>query len=137
MLLIVDRGIVRIMNSTRTHPLRIGQRVWVFGAQSYRPFGTASELTVMRTEQAVELPDQVSDEVGACLGIPGITAHRAVFGDGAVSDMICKRRRVATAGKSAEFIVIVDMPAEVVERYRYYLDDGTPYLKTASSFGTS
>jgi NADPH2:quinone reductase len=32
----------------------------------------------------VTLPDEVSDEVGACLGIPGITAHRAVFGDGPV-----------------------------------------------------
>ena len=28
-----------------------------------------------------------SDEVGACLGIPGITAHRAVFGDGPVAGM--------------------------------------------------
>ena len=64
---------------------RIGQRVWVYGAQSYRPFGTAAQLTVVPTEQAVELPDNVSDEVGACLGIPGITAHRAVFADGPVA----------------------------------------------------
>ncbi len=64
---------------------RVGRRVWVFGAQSYRPFGTAAELTVVPTWQAVDLPDTVSDEVGACLGIPGITAHRAVFGDGPVS----------------------------------------------------
>lgn len=34
----------------------------------------------------MNLPDDVSDELGACLGIPGITAHRAVFGDGPVSD---------------------------------------------------
>jgi NADPH2:quinone reductase len=33
----------------------------------------------------VALPEGVSDEVGACLGIPGITAHRAVFGDGPVA----------------------------------------------------
>jgi NADPH2:quinone reductase len=64
---------------------RLGQRVWVYGAQSYRPFGTAAQLTVVPAEQAVELPDEVSDEVGACLGIPGITAHRAVFGDGPVT----------------------------------------------------
>src|SRR3954467_2190057 len=64
---------------------RIGQRVWVHGAQSYRPFGTAAQLTVVPDEQAVELPSEVSDEVGACLGIPGITAHRAVFGDGPVT----------------------------------------------------
>src|SRR3954447_17365977 len=64
---------------------RVGQRVWVYGAQSYRPFGTAAQLTVVPAEQAIELPDEVSDEVGACLGIPGITAHRAVFGDGPVA----------------------------------------------------
>src|SRR6476620_11483106 len=64
---------------------RVGQRVWVYGAQSYRPFGTAAQLTVVPAEQAVELPEEVSDEVGACLGIPGITAHRAVFGDGPVT----------------------------------------------------
>ncbi|WP_130651470.1 NADPH:quinone reductase [Egicoccus halophilus] len=65
-------------------PGRIGQRVWVYGAQSYRPFGTAAEWTVVPSALAVRLPDQVSDEVGACLGIPGITAHRAVLGDGPV-----------------------------------------------------
>jgi NADPH:quinone reductase len=64
---------------------RVGRRVWVYGAQSYRPFGTAGQLTVVPAEQAVALPDDVSDEVGACLGIPGITAHRAVFGDGPVT----------------------------------------------------
>jgi NADPH2:quinone reductase len=64
---------------------RVGQRVWVFGAQSYRPFGTAAELTVVPSWQAVDLPVGVSNEVGACLGIPGITAHRAVFGDGPIS----------------------------------------------------
>src|SRR5438270_3924450 len=68
-------------------PSRIGQRVWVYGAQSYRPFGTAAERTVVPDDQAVALPDEVSDELGACLGIPGITAHRAVFGDGPVAGM--------------------------------------------------
>ena len=66
---------------------RIGQRVWVYGAQSYRPFGTAAQLTVVPDDQAVALPDGVGDELGACLGIPGITAHRAVFSDGPVAGM--------------------------------------------------
>ena len=65
-------------------PARVGHRVWVYGAQSYRPYGTAAELTVVPTDLAVDLPDSVSDEIGACLGIPGITAHRAVFADGPV-----------------------------------------------------
>src|SRR3954452_6711906 len=64
---------------------RVGRRVWVWGAQSYRPSGTAAEYTVVPADQAVDLPDAVSDELGACLGIPGITAHRAVFGDGSVA----------------------------------------------------
>lgn len=65
-------------------PARAGRRVWVYGAQSYRPFGTAAEATVVPAELAVDLPDNVAVESGAALGIPGITAHRAVFGDGPV-----------------------------------------------------
>jgi NADPH2:quinone reductase len=63
---------------------RAGERVWVYGAQSYRPFGTAAQYTVVPEQQAVRLPDHLSDELGASLGIPGITAHRAVFADGPV-----------------------------------------------------
>jgi NADPH2:quinone reductase len=40
---------------------------------------------VIPSWQAIDLPEGVSDEVGACLGIPGTTAHRAVFGDGPVA----------------------------------------------------
>jgi NADPH:quinone reductase len=65
-------------------PGRLGRRVWVWGAQSYRPSGTAAELTVVPDGSAVDLPDAVADDVGVCLGIPGITAHRAVFADGPV-----------------------------------------------------
>lgn len=64
---------------------RLGQRVWVYGAQSYRPFGTAAQMTVVPDNQAVALPDAVSGELGASLGIPGITAHRCVFSDGPVT----------------------------------------------------
>jgi NADPH2:quinone reductase len=56
----------------------------VYGAQSYRPFGTAAQLTLVPAEQAIELAEEVSDSLGACLGIPGLTAHRAVFSDGSV-----------------------------------------------------
>ncbi|MET7889944.1 NADPH:quinone reductase [Streptomyces mirabilis] len=63
---------------------RVGQRVWVYGAQSYRPFGTAAQYTVVPEDLAVRLPDHLGDELGASLGIPGITAHRTVFSDGPV-----------------------------------------------------
>ena len=63
---------------------RVGERVWCFGAQSYRPFGTAAEYVVVPDEQAIRLSDGVSFEQGACLGIPGITAHRAVDVAGSV-----------------------------------------------------
>jgi NADPH2:quinone reductase len=56
----------------------IGQRVWCYGAQSYRPFGTAADYTVVPLRQAILLPAAASMEQGACLGIPGITAYRAV-----------------------------------------------------------
>jgi len=58
---------------------RIGERVWCYGAQSYQSFGTAAEYVVVPFHQAVSLPENVSFEQGACLGIPGITAHRAVY----------------------------------------------------------
>jgi NADPH:quinone reductase len=62
----------------------LGRRVWCYGAQSYRPFGTAADYTVVPVAQAVPLPDGVPFEQGACLGIPGITAHRAVHVAGPV-----------------------------------------------------
>jgi NADPH:quinone reductase len=39
-------------------------------------------------DRAVPAPDALSDDLGACLGIPGITAHRAVFADGPVDNQV-------------------------------------------------
>jgi len=71
----------------------IGRRVWCFGAQSYRPFGTAAGYTVVPFTHLVALPGAVPLEQGACLGIPGITAHRAVHVAGSV-----KRKTVLVQG---------------------------------------
>ena len=49
----------------------LGKPVWCYGAQSYRPFGTAAEFTVVPAAKAVPLPAKVTPEQGACLGIPG------------------------------------------------------------------
>jgi len=59
-------------------PGRVGQRVWLYMATAGRPIGTAAEFTVVAAEQAVPLPDGVSFEVGAALGVPALTAHRAL-----------------------------------------------------------
>ena len=64
---------------------RLGQRVWCFGAQSYRPFGTAAQYVVVPAQQAMLLPDTVDFVTGACLGIPALTAHRAVHAGGPVA----------------------------------------------------
>jgi NADPH:quinone reductase len=63
----------------------MGRPVWCYGAQSYRPFGTAAEFTVVPVDQIAPLPENVSMDQGACLGIPGITAHRAVHVAGFVT----------------------------------------------------
>ncbi|KOG59637.1 hypothetical protein ADK76_15910 [Streptomyces griseoflavus] len=71
----------------------VGRRAWCSYAQSYRPQGTAAQYTVVPEGCVGALPDSVSAEQGACLGIPGITAHRALFADGPVTG-----RTVVVAG---------------------------------------
>jgi NADPH2:quinone reductase len=65
-------------------PGRIGERVWIYEAQLGRPLGCAAEYAAVPAANAVPLPDNVSFEEGACLGVPALTAHRCVFADGAV-----------------------------------------------------
>ncbi len=63
----------------------MGMRVWVYNAAWGRPFGTAAHWTCVPQQMAVALPDGVADEVGACLGIPAMTALHAVLMDGGVA----------------------------------------------------
>jgi NADPH:quinone reductase len=62
---------------------RLGERVWVWNGQWKRAFGTAAEYIALPAAQAVKLPDRVSFEAGACLGIPAMTAYHAVVLAGA------------------------------------------------------
>ncbi len=64
---------------------RVGQSVWLWNGQWQRPFGTAATHITLPAHQAVPLPDGVSLQTGAILGIPGLTACQAVFGAGAVA----------------------------------------------------
>jgi NADPH2:quinone reductase len=65
---------------------RVGQRVWVYEATLGRPFGTCAQYTTVPAHKAVPMPDAVDFEVGACMGIPAMTAHRCVLADGPVED---------------------------------------------------
>lgn len=75
----------------------LGERVWCFGAQTGRPFGTAAEYTVVPARQAILLPEGVTLEQGACLGIPGITGYRAAHAAGPVSGRVVLVRGAAGA----------------------------------------
>ena len=66
-------------------PSRVGQRVWVMNAAWARPGGTAAQFCCVPDAMAVVLPDGVDDRVGACLGIPAVTALHAVLMDGGVA----------------------------------------------------
>jgi NADPH2:quinone reductase len=66
---------------------RVGERVWTWNGAWKRPFGTAAEYIVLPDAQAVKLPDAVSFEAGACLGIPALTAWHAIDIAGTKSGM--------------------------------------------------
>lgn len=56
----------------------VGDRVWVMLAAHQRPTGTAQELTVLPAERVLPLPDAAGFDLGASLGVPALTAHRAL-----------------------------------------------------------
>jgi len=62
----------------------VGERVWLYQAQYGRRFGTAAEFVAIDSSRAPRLVENASFEIGACLGIPAMTAHRCVFADGSV-----------------------------------------------------
>ncbi|WP_026759099.1 NADPH:quinone reductase [Sediminimonas qiaohouensis] len=66
-------------------PARVGQPVWIWNGQWQRAFGTAADHIALPADQAVPLPEGVSLEAGATLGIPGLTAAQTVFGGGEVA----------------------------------------------------
>jgi NADPH2:quinone reductase len=99
---------------------RIGERAWVWNGQWKRAFGTAAEFIVLPSPQAVPLPAGISFEVGACLGIPAMSAIHAVGlanvsadttllvsgGAGAVSQYVIQFAK----GKKAKVIATVSSP---------------------------
>lgn len=64
---------------------RLGEHVWLFGAQAGRPHGTASNMLAIASHLAIELPKSASFADGACVGVPAVTAWHGVFGNGPVA----------------------------------------------------
>src|SRR5688572_28236271 len=56
----------------------VGDRVWVYLAGHERPTGTAQEYTNLPADRVVRLPGVTSFDIGASLGVPAMTAHRAL-----------------------------------------------------------
>jgi NADPH2:quinone reductase len=98
---------------------RLGERVWVWNGQWKRAFGTAAELIALPAAQAVKLPDKISFEAGACLGIPAMTAIHAV----------------ALAGTEKDSTVLVAGGAGSVGQYaiQFAKAQGATVLATISS----
>src|SRR6185436_14187237 len=74
-------GVVDAVGSQANKDL-LGKRVWVWNAQWGRAFGTCAEYCCLPEAQVAPLPDGVDFAAGACLGIPAMTAHQALFSDG-------------------------------------------------------
>jgi NADPH2:quinone reductase len=133
---------------------RVGERVWLSLAAYQSPWGTAAEYSVVPAEKAVPLPDGVSFELGATLGVPAMTAHRCLFADGPIEG-----RAVLVAGgagavgreaielakwagaKTIVATVSNDEKAEIARAagatatVNYKADDATEQLKKAAPDG--
>lgn len=64
---------------------RIGERVWAMLAANKNRYGTAAQYCVVNSELARHLPDTVSLELGATLGVPAVTAAYCLFSDGPIA----------------------------------------------------
>ena len=63
---------------------RLGERVWIYEAQRGTAFGSCAEFVTVPAEQAIPLPPGIDFDTGAALGVPALTAHNALFKDGAI-----------------------------------------------------
>jgi NADPH2:quinone reductase len=64
---------------------RVGERVWLRLCQWQRAQGAAAQWIALPAQLAVALPDGVSLELGAGLGIPALTAHRCLYASGPIA----------------------------------------------------
>jgi NADPH2:quinone reductase len=131
---------------------RPGERVWIYQAQYARRFGTAAEYVAIDSVRAPNLSDKVGFEVGACLGIPAMTAHRCVFAEGSVDGLTvlvtggagrvgyyaiqwasqAGARVIATASNEADAATCIGIGATAVVNHR---DAGLPAAILAAANG--
>ena len=78
-------GVIQAVG-TGVDAARVGQRVWIWNGAWQRAMGTCAEFIALPAEQAVALPEHISFEAGACLGIPALTAWQAVEHAGDIAD---------------------------------------------------
>jgi NADPH2:quinone reductase len=84
----------------------IGKRVWFYnGQRNGRAFGSAAEYIELDADLVSPLPDPVSFAEGATLGIPGMTAHVALFATGSVQG----RTVLVTGGAGAVGLYAVQL----------------------------
>lgn len=117
---------------------RVGERVWLFGAQAGRAVGTAADYVALPSRQAIRLPEGVDFVQGACLGVPAVTAQVGLFADGPIADrtvlvsggagrvgacavQLAKRagaRVIATAGSPDTLAEVERLGADIALDYR-------------------
>ena len=86
---------------------RVGERVWLYQAQHNRRLGTAAHVVVLNQRRAATLPDNVSVQVGACMGIPAIQWAK-----------ISGAKVIATASNDADRQACLDVGADHVVNHR-------------------
>lgn len=92
-------GVVEAVGPQASADLK-GRRVWIYNGQWDRAQGTAAEAIVLPASQVVPLPEGVSFEIGASIGIPLMTAYHAVHSCG---DLAGKTVLVSGAAGSVGF----------------------------------
>jgi NADPH:quinone reductase len=76
----------------------VGQRVWLFLSAFGNRYGTAAEYSVLPVARVRPLPGDAPDELGACLGVPAVTAAHCLLVGGAGDPAALRGRDVLVAG---------------------------------------
>ncbi|PVZ10820.1 NADPH:quinone reductase [Actinomycetospora cinnamomea] len=79
-------------------PSLAGQRVWTFLSAFGNRWGTAAEYSVVPATRVRPLPGDAPDELGACLGVPAVTAAHCLLVGGSGGPGALRGRDVLVAG---------------------------------------